>query len=274
MLHAALLVATLGTTTVAGSLWTPGGGSAEPAILRGMLYAVPLLGILLAHEAGHHAMCRRHGLGASLPYFLPGPPIPMFFGTFGAFIRIHDRFQNRRVLFDVGAGGPWAGFFVALPVMIVGLYLSTVDLEGTMGRRIAVGDSLLTNALSHLVLGTDTRLVHLHPVALAGWFGLFLTSVNLFPVGRLDGGHVLYAAGGQRRPVVPALVVGLMLWLGWQWWLGWLAWSIVLGTLVAMGHPSTERDEVPLGPGRRVGVAATTLLFLATFVAEPLRIIS
>jgi hypothetical protein len=156
----------------------------------------------------------------------------------------------------------------------VGLHYSTVAplLPGEFG--VELGDSLLTAALTRLVVGADPSAVRLHPIALAGWFGLFVTSLNLIPVGQLDGGHVLYAAGGRQPPWLSALFLALLLWLGWQRWLVWLAWAAILGLLVAKGHPPTEDDGVPLGRARGIGAAATALLFVATFVVEPLRIVS
>lgn len=273
--HAALLLATVLTTTVTGGLWSAEASSGLVALLtQGLRYSLPLLAILLAHESGHYLMCRHHGVDASLPYFLPGPPNVALFGTFGAFIRIRSPFPNRRVLFDIGAGGPWAGFVVAVIALVVGLRWSTVQPLTPGEPGIELGDSLLTDALTRLLIGADPASVRLHPVALAGWFGLFVTSVNLFPVGQLDGGHVLYAFGGRRRPAVPALFIAVLMWLGWHRWLVWLVWSAILGVLMSMGHPPTEADGVPLGRARQCAALATLVLFLMTFVVEPLRIVS
>ena len=274
-IHVGLLLATFLTTTVTGGLWAAAEATSFLDLLRrGLPYSVSLLAILLAHESGHYLMCRRHGLDASLPYFLPAPPTATLFGTFGAFIRIRSPFGDRRSLFDVGAGGPWAGFVVAVIALVVGLRLSTVQPLAPGESGIQLGDSLLTDLLTRWVVGADPAGVRLHPVALAGWFGLFVTSVNLFPVGQLDGGHVLYAALGRRPPIVPALLIAVLLWIGWQRWVVWLVWSGILGLLVLLGHPATQDDARPLDRVRRLGALATMLLFVATFVAEPFHIVS
>src|SRR5439155_13940778 len=132
-------------------------------------------------------------VSASLPYFLPAPFISPV-GTFGAFIRIRSRFPDRRALFDIGASGPWAGFVVALAATVIGLTHSTVLATPQEWHGFACGDSLLTAFLTRLVLHVDSAaVVLLHPVAFLGLFGLFVTSLNLLPVGQLDGGHLLYA---------------------------------------------------------------------------------
>src|SRR5262245_2854818 len=172
--HVLLFLATILTTTVAG-VYNAGLEPSSPAtLLRGLPFAVTLLVILAVHEAGHYLMCLRHRVSASLPYFLPAPPF-FLLGTFGAFIRIRSRFPDRRALFDVGAAGPWAGFVVAVVATVVGLAHSTVLPARPEGAIWEFGDSLLTAALTRLVLGVDpsAATVQLHPIAFAGWFGLF-----------------------------------------------------------------------------------------------------
>lgn len=274
LVHAALLVVTVATTTAAGAVWDGHDPFAHPrALIDGLPFAVTLLSILLVHEAGHYLMCRRHGVSASLPYFLPAPPMIFPLGTFGAFIRIRSRFPDRRALFDIGAAGPWAGFVVALISTAVGLRLSTVLTEAPVGRVLEFGDSVLTTVLTRLVLHADPSKVALHPVAVAGWFGLFVTSINLLPVGQLDGGHVLYAAAGRRPRLVPALLIASLAWLGMNGWPGWIAWALVLALFFLLGHPPTDDDPAPLGLARRLAVIATFAVFGLTFVAEPFRIV-
>ncbi|HYV58255.1 MAG TPA: site-2 protease family protein, partial [Candidatus Nitrosopolaris sp.] len=106
----------------------------------------------------------------------------------------------------------------------------------------------------------------------AGWFGLFVTSINLLPAGQLDGGHVLYAALGRRPRLVPALLVASLFWLGWHGWPGWIAWAAIITALLALGHPPTANDPLPLGPARRLAAIATLVVFVLTFVGEPFRI--
>jgi membrane-associated protease RseP (regulator of RpoE activity) len=272
-LHAVLLTLTVLTTTIAGTFWQGIVPHHPRQLLAGLPYSVALLAILLTHEAGHYVMCRRHGVAASLPYVLPAPPNLFWFGTFGAVIRIRSRFPDRRALFDIGAGGPWAGFVVALAATIVGLRLSTVAPSPPTAHVLEFGDSLLTTFLTRAVLHADPSTVVLHPVALAGWFGLFVTSLNLLPVGQLDGGHVFYAAAGRHR-FFPALLVATLVWLGLRGWPGWLVWAAITLVMVGLGHPPTMDDGRALGPARRLGALASLALLAVTFVAEPLRIVA
>jgi membrane-associated protease RseP (regulator of RpoE activity) len=272
--HALLLAVTVLTTTVAGVYWEGLDPIAHPVLLvRGLPFAATLITILLVHESGHYLMCLRHRISASLPYFLPAPPQIFPLGTFGAFIRIRSRFPDRRALFDVGAAGPWAGFVVALIATVVGLARSTVLPSPPDGHALELGDSFLTALLTRLVLNADPATVLLHPVAFAGWFGLFVTSINLLPVGQLDGGHVLYAAAGRGTRLVPAFLIAFLLWLGLRGWPGWIAWAAIITVLHSIGHPRTDDDWRPLGAARLLASVATLVLFVLTFVAEPFRIL-
>ena len=271
--HVGLFAATALTTTTAGAFWEGLDPIADPRLLlRGVPFSATLLAILLVHEAGHYLMCRRHGVQASLPYFLPAPPQIFPLGTFGAFIRIRSRFPHRGALFDIGAAGPWAGFVIALAATIVGLHRSIVLPTPPATHVIELGDSFLTALLTRVVLHADPATVMLHPIAFAGWFGLFVTSINLLPVGQLDGGHVLYATSGRTR-LVPALLIGFLVWLGLRGWVGWLVWALIMTTLLALGHPPTENDLRPLDARRRIASWATFAVFVLTFVAEPFRIL-
>jgi len=274
LVHGVLLAVTVLTTTAAGALWEGLDPVANPRLLaRGLPFAATLITFLFVHEGGHYVMCRRHGVRASLPYFLPAPPTIFPLGTFGAFIRIRSRFPDRRALFDIGAAGPWAGFVVALAATVVGLRLSTVLPAPPVAHVLELGDSLLTAYLTRAVLDADPTTVILHPIAFAGWFGLFVTSVNLLPVGQLDGGHVLYAAAGRRIRVVPAVFISFLVWLGLRGWPGWLLWALIITLIMSLGHPPTENDPRPLGAGRMLATVATLVVFVLTFVAEPFRII-
>ena len=272
LVNALLLGATIVSTAAAGAVWEGRAPISQPAVmLLGLPFALTLITILLVHEAGHYLMCVRHGVNASLPYFVPAPPLFPLVGTFGAFIRIRSRFPNRMALFDIGAAGPWAGFVVALIATVVGLSLSTV-LPVAPESAVELGDSLLTKLLTWLVLDVDPTRVALHPIALAGWFGLFVTSLNLIPVGQLDGGHVLYAAFGRTK-FVPSLLVAFLFWLGLTHWPGWMLWAFILTALIFIGHPTTNDDPRPLDPARFVSALATLVMFVLTFVPEPLKFI-
>jgi membrane-associated protease RseP (regulator of RpoE activity) len=272
-IHVGLFLVTALTTTIAGALWAGADPFSSLDDLRqGLSFSVSLLAILLCHEMGHYLMCVRHGVDASLPYFLPAPPILVPWGTFGAFIRVRAPFPNRRALFDVGAAGPWAGFVVALAVLVVGLGLSHVETKPT-GTVLIFGDSLLTGYLTRLVVGADPDTVFIHPVGLAGWFGLLVTSLNLLPAGQLDGGHVLYAALGRRTRVLSIVLAGALVWLGLRLWSGWFFWAGIIALMTRLGHPPTIDDEMTLGPARLVGAVATLIVLALTFVPEPIRIL-
>jgi len=270
--HLLLLLATIVTTTMAGARIAGVEPRSLATFAAGLPFSVTLLAILLTHEAGHYLMCRWHGIAASLPYVLPAPPF-FLLGTFGAVIRVRSRFPDRRALFDMGAAGPWAGFVIALPALVVGLRLSTVEAAPPQGPVMMLGDSLLTSFLARVVLHAEPDTVVLHPVAFAAWAGLLVTSLNLLPVGQLDGGHVLYAARGRRAVLVPVLLVGSLLWLSVTGSPFWVLWTVVAAAMLMMGHPPTGDDSLPLDGARRIGALASLVLFMITFVPEPIRIV-
>ncbi len=275
LLHLGLLLLTAATTTIAGASWE---SERAQGLLRGLLAGLPfsltLLAILATHESGHYLMCRWHRVNASLPYFLPAPPWLFPLGTFGAFIRIRQRFPDRRALFDVGAAGPWAGAVVAVAALVIGLRLSTIRPEVlAQGNVLELGDSLLTFWLTRLVLDADPATVVLHPIAFAGWLGLLVTCLNLLPAGQLDGGHVLYAVFRNRTRLVPVLLVVVLLWLGWSGWPGWIVWALILTLMLGLGHPATLDDAEPLGRARAFGAFWSFVLFVLTFVPEPFKIL-
>src|SRR6266542_746452 len=217
LLHGLLFAATLYSVTFAGAVlagpirytgWLtfftsgfPGSHGFLKAWSSGIGFGLAVLGILLCHELGHYLTARRYQLDVSPPYFIPVPLMPSFIGTMGAFIRLRTIVSDRRQLFDVGVAGPIAGFVVALPVPVVGLALSRPPSPDPafhgmylrIGQAAAVlGDSPLTWVLRRLIVGPAPS-VSIHPVAFAGWVGMFVTMLNLLPLAQLDGGHLLYA---------------------------------------------------------------------------------
>src|SRR6185436_3392053 len=176
--HLVLFAATLVSTTLVGANhyagFLGGGGAAVSSwdlVRHGLWYSAAVLGILLAHEMGHYVACRYYRIDASLPYFLPAP---LLAGTLGAFIRIRQPIQNKRELFDVGIAGPIAGFLVAIPVLFIGVSLSTMFTVPTTGEVVIFGEPLLLKAVIWLVWGARGPGIDLniHPIAIAGWFGL------------------------------------------------------------------------------------------------------
>jgi membrane-associated protease RseP (regulator of RpoE activity) len=237
------------------------------ALWRGIPFAGALLFILTTHELGHYVLSKIHRVPASLPLFIPGPPY--FIGTFGAIIRMRGPILSRRALFDIGVAGPLAGFVVAVVVLIIGLSLSTVvDRTATSGLQL--GEPLLLQFISWVIIGSipPEADVVLHPIGFAAWFGLFVTSLNLIPIGQLDGGHVAYALWGRRQRTMAMVFVPILLVLGFVGWPGWLLWAVMAG-LFGIGHPPVMDPHVPLGRNRTIVGWVALVVFVLTFVPVP-----
>jgi membrane-associated protease RseP (regulator of RpoE activity) len=273
LIHIVLFVVTFITTAMAGAFQLGADPLTDPASIRaGFPFAATLLSILLVHEFGHYTLSKVHGVRATLPYFIPAPPV--FIGTFGAFIRMKSPPSTRRALFDVGAAGPWAGLVLAIPAVIVGLHMSQVQPAGLeQGGSLVLGDSLLFKLLTWLTLGAtgDDVTILLHPIALAGWLGLFVTFLNLLPVGQLDGGHVTYAMFGRWHRWISRLFLGVIAFLGLRGWDGWFVW-IVLLLFIGLDHPPTRDVVTPLDSRRRLAAWLTVAAFIVTFIPEPISI--
>ena len=214
--------------------------------------ALDLLFILHAHELAHLLTSKYYRIDASLPYFIPAPTL---IGTFGAFIKMRSPVMNKRVLLDVGANGPLAGLLVTIPILAVGLKLSEVrELAAPLAEGMTLGTSIILSVMTSLILGNlpDTHQVILHPLGFAGWIGLLVTSMNLIPVGQLDGGHIAYAMFGRRtRHMSRAVLLG-MLALGIWASSMWLMWALILFLLLGVRHPAPLDYDVPLDRRRRI----------------------
>ncbi len=270
VIHIVLFVATFITTAMAGAFQVGADPLSDPASIRaGFPFAVTLLSILLIHELGHYTLSQLHGVQATLPYFIPAPPI--FIGTFGAFIRMKSPPPSRRALFDVGAAGPWAGLIVAIPAVLIGLRWSGVRPLAMNEGGLVLGDSILFSFLTRLALGTtpDNVTILLHPIALAGWFGLFVTFLNLLPVGQLDGGHVAYALFGRWHRWIARIFVAVIVVLGFEGWQGWFVWVMLL-MFIGVDHPPTRDALTPLDHRRRLAAWLTIGAFAITFMSEPI----
>jgi len=239
------------------------------AWLWGVSYSFSLLGILLVHEMGHFCACRRHRLEATLPYFIPAPTL---IGTFGAFIKIRSPFSSKRSLFDVGLAGPLAGFLVALPVIALGIARSRVVEQGALATGLTLGEPLVFKLFSRLLLGElpAHKDLLVHPMAFAGWFGLLATAFNLFPIGQLDGGHILYALLGRKAYYAGVASIVVLVLLGIFFWQGWLFWALI-ATLVGLRHPPIFEDE-RLDRRRMALAAAALLIFILCFTPAPLAV--
>lgn len=277
---------------------------AIPSLLwEGWPFAASLLAILGAHEFGHYLMGRFHGVHVTLPYFIPLPVPP--FGTMGAVINMKEQPKNRRHLLDIGLAGPLSGLMVAIPVLILGLYLSQVETIPTsipqgMGLQLE-GNSLLYLSLKYAMFGQLLPApasfggmpewlywlryfftgqpyplggldVTLHPVAWAGWGGIFVTALNLIPAGQLDGGHVLYVLLGRRRAArMLPLVIAIIALLG-IFWSGWWLWVMLI---FFFGRTYAEPLDLitPLDNRRRWLAILAIIVFLLVFTPVPLSLI-
>jgi len=263
--NALLFGATVITTIYAGalhqgvSLWN------EPErFLIGVPYAAALLGVLGVHEMGHYIAARRHGVEVTLPYFIP---VPMGLGTFGAFIQMKSLIDSRRAVFDIGIAGPLAGLVIAVPSLYFGLQHSQ-SVAQPAHSGLETGSSLLLALLYQAVhgggLGADA--VRLAPVAYAGWVGLFVTALNLMPVGQLDGGHIAYGLFGRRHAkTISVASVLIMLVLGFFAWPGLLTWALLITLLAGFTHMPARDDVTPPGFSRFV-LGAMALAILALII--------
>jgi membrane-associated protease RseP (regulator of RpoE activity) len=241
-------------------------------VTGGLWYAVAIMSILLFHEMGHYFMCRKYAVPATLPFFIPFPILNPF-GTMGAIIRMQGFIPNRRALFDIGAAGPLAGFILCLPAIYWGMLHSKV-ISITQANQIGflLGDSLLFRFFSHITIGhlPEGYDVMLHPLAYAGWAGLFVTSLNLLPIGQLDGGHIVYSIFGKNSKKINLVFLGA---------LGGLViinpgWVLLFALLLMFGrkHPPALDDLTPLDIRRKLLGIIIFLIFLLCFTPVPFKL--
>ena len=277
VLHIILFLCTCISTLAAGALQAGANLIEDPmSIWTGLPFAATLMIILLVHEFAHFFASKKHHTLTTLPYFIPAPS---FIGTFGAFIKMKSPIVTRAALVDIGASGPVAGFLISVAACIVGLSQSQVIPLQQAQDMINLGDSLLFSLLSWLVLGAlpSNADILLHPVAFAGWIGLFVTAMNLFPIGQLDGGHIVYALFGRWHAYVSYVLVGVLAALGtaaFIWgvgWEGWLMWSVLM-LILGLEHPPVVYWEERLDPARRMLGIFALVVFIITFIPAPFQI--
>jgi membrane-associated protease RseP (regulator of RpoE activity) len=301
-LHLGLLVLTFVTVTFAGVQWLNRDPFELSSFSMGLTYGFLIIAFLGAHEMGHYIAARIHGVNTTLPFFLPFPPFfgLMPFGTLGAVIRIRSELRDRKTLFDVGAAGPISGFIVCILILIWGMthlpsieYLYNVHPEYRALAQIPTegltfGKPLLYKLMELLVAPPKAFLppmneVYHYPFLCVGWFGAFVTALNLLPVGQLDGGHIAYAMIGSRSHRLAQLVlvvltilgsVGVLSLLGLNLpygWAGWLIWSLALALLLRskrFRHPPLEEIQ-DLGASREYLGWLCILIFLLSFTPVP-----
>jgi membrane-associated protease RseP (regulator of RpoE activity) len=247
-------------------------------IVEGATFAGALLSILLAHESGHYVACRLYGVNATLPFFIPVPP-PFLLGTFGAFIKIKSPIPSRRALFDIGVAGPLAGFAVLLPVALLGILTATPETRPLPAEGLLIfNDPPLLRLLAALTGLEDLANIAPNPFHLAAWVGLLVTSLNLLPVGQLDGGHAVYALFGARahRHTGRVAFISMLLLapLGWLWHgaPSGFVYAVLLFIMLRVRHPAAGVETETLGRARLIVAALTLLAFLLSFTPFPLTI--
>jgi membrane-associated protease RseP (regulator of RpoE activity) len=305
LLHLGLFIVTFITTTLAGVQWTTGtlGPYEIETLLKGLPYSITIMLIISFHEFGHYFAARYHQVTTTLPYFIPFPPTPYFinFGTMGAVIRTRSRIYSRKAMFDIGVAGPIAGFAACLVILIYGFsdvagieYILSIHPDyfqpeyGQGGYSLMFGDTILFSLLRSIFTDPSqffppmTEIYH-YPYLCVGWFGLFITSMNMIPVGQLDGGHISYTMFGEENSYKISIIafiflfvlglVGLVdttmefgLGIGWS---GWLFWSLVLYFIIKLKHPPVP-DPVQLDKRRMIIGYIAFFILLISFSPAPI----
>jgi len=267
-IHIVLFALTFITTLLAGAMLNNVIPWERPdKIYLGLPFSLTLLTILMTHELLHYFMSRRHHVFATLPYFIPAPSM---IGTFGAIIKMKPPIPDRRSLIDIGASGPIGGFVVAVIAVIIGLNYSEVKPVEQLKGGIFLGDSILFHLLSIAVLNIDPDKsnVMLHPVAFAGWIGLLVTSLNLLPIGQLDGGHIAYALFGEKHEWISKGTLPVLIILGVVFWPGWIMWAVLM-LFIGYRHPPVVYPHIQLDRKRKLLGWASFVIFILTFTPMP-----
>lgn len=261
-----LFLLTIFTTMIAGTMQR----GYNPLIIKNLIYGLPfslsIILILGSHELGHYYSARKNGIMATLPYFIPAPH---FIGTFGAVIKMQSLIPNRKSLVQVGSTGPIVGFVVSTFAIIFGLKISSI-VEQNNVEGIRLGNSLLFYILSKIIFkdikeGYD---ILLHPVAFAGWIGYFITAMNLFPIGQLDGGHVIYGLFPKKQRLISLVAICVMVSFGILW-NGWLFFSLITLVLIGIKHPPTNDDLIEIDNKTIIVGVISIIIFIFTFVPVP-----
>jgi membrane-associated protease RseP (regulator of RpoE activity) len=243
-------------------------------LLGGLPFMATLMFFFLAHEMGHYLFCRRYGIYATLPFFIP---VPTPIGTMGAVILIRSRIRSRTALFDIGIAGPIAGFIVALAVLVISLTFSKPMQMGLGQPDYELGYPLIFKFVHRLL--TSAGLIHgsatlpldhlvLHPIAIAAWVGMLATSLNLLPGGQLDGGHIIFSIAPQAHKLISRLTILVLLFMAYYLWTGWFLWAILLW-LSSFRQPHVA--DWPRVSGGRLWLAVFALvMLLVTLTPAPL----
>lgn len=242
----------------------------DPQIISlSIVYAIVLIGILLGHELGHFLACQYYKIDATLPYFIPAPTL---IGTLGAFIKIKSPITRKQQLFDIGIAGPLVGFILSVPTLIYGLSLSRAVPAIPREESLIFGEPLILKIVGSMIfknIPPDFDVI-LHPVAFAGWVGIFVTALNLFPIGQLDGGHISYALLGPKSRNLAKLFLGIFIFMGIFFWIGWFIWVFII-FLMGLRHPRVIDEETPLSPRRKFLGFVVFIIFILSFIPDPIK---
>ncbi len=267
-LNLLLFFATIVTTVVVGTFHAGKDPFQDPRnLLSGIPFSLGIVLILGSHEFAHYLTARRFAVDVSPPYFLPVPH-PMT-GTMGAFIKIRSPVPSRSALLRVGVAGPLVGFLVAIPVAILGLALSTVREVPPNSQLLSLNSPLIFGLISRIFHGVPPpgSDVFLHPLAFAGWLGMFVTALNLLPLGQLDGGHIAYALLGKSYRLFTYFILGGLVVMGF-FWLGWLFWGFLI-TVLGLKHPPPLDDITPLTKTDIILALCALAVLILTFNPAP-----
>ncbi|NWF87998.1 MAG: site-2 protease family protein [Ignavibacteriaceae bacterium] len=308
-IHIGLFLLTFITTTFAGVEWTTGslGPYSFEMLLKGLPYSFSILFIITCHEFGHYFAAKYHRVEATLPYYIPFPPILGFlnFGTMGAVIKTVSPVKTKKAMFDIGIAGPIAGFIATLIILIYGFlnvpgeeYILAIHPDyntpeyGTTGLQLVFGDTILFSFLKYLFVDGSiffppmSEIYH-YPFLCVGWFGLLITAMNMIPVGQLDGGHISYTMFGEKNHFTVAVIAFVFLFIfgisgfadsmlelnmniGWS---GWLLWALILYFFVKLKHPPIA-DSEPVGNTRMLLGYISFIIFILSFAPSPIIITS
>lgn len=268
------------------------------AWLSGLPMMLAMMVILLSHEFGHYFAARHHKVAVTLPYFIPLPMISPV-GTLGAFIQLRSPFKTKKQLFDIGVAGPLGGLIFAIPLIFWGVAASSVQEINRNAASLLEGNSIFYLMVKYLIHGqllpnfdqySDLPVIQeallllvgiipegggndifINSLAFAAWFGLFVTAVNLLPVGQLDGGHVIYCIIGERARLLGLILTGIMLATGFLLWTGWTIWAFLIFFVIGINHPPPLNDLVALNPGRKILAYFMIFIFVILFMPNPLQ---
>lgn len=268
--------------------------------LGGLPMMLAMMVILLAHEFGHYFAAKYHKVAVTLPYFIPLPVISPV-GTMGAFIQLRSPFKTKKELFDIGVAGPLGGLIFAIPLIFWGVAASPVNqlTRGADSGSVLEGNSIFYLGVKYLLHGrllpsfdqyADLPFIQqfflilvgalpsgggddilINSLAFAAWFGLFITALNLLPVGQLDGGHIIYCLIGDKARYLGMVLIALMVAAGIFWWPGWLVWALLTFFVIGPYHPPPLNDLVPIGTGRKVLAYIVIFIFIIMFMPNPLQ---